>query len=160
MKTTILILFLIITSQEIINAQDCNKLLQKSKADSEYVINSQSKGLIVQTGKTYNFIINLNKGIDYRLKFFADEKFNKKIKFKLSDKISKKVIFNLPGESVTDKKGTSALSEYTENEVKKHPYFDFRTVGSTILELTITIQTNKSFPGGCFAIMLLNKPKQ
>ena len=159
MRTTFTILLIFLVTTSILSAQDCGKLIESQKTDGGYVINSQSKSLPVMTGKTYSFVINLNKGIDYRLKFFADSKFNKNIKFKLTDKISRKVIFDLPGKSKTNKKGTSALTPYPDNKVLIHPYFDIRPVGSTVLELTVTVQSNSTFPGGCIAILLMNKPK-
>lgn len=152
---------------------DCSKFFQFRKPEAPFEYNDQSKGAVCVTGNTYEFIVPLTKGKDYRLKFYAAPIFNNKITFKIIDESSHEVILDLPGQSNSERKGTQVLKDYYDEDTEKmtHPFFDFFPVTSTNLKIIIDVHPatgqdehenpNYKVPEkknrGCITVVILDK---
>ena len=161
----------------LVNAQgDCSSFFKYRRPEAPYEYNSQSKSAMCVTGNTYEFILPLTKGKDYRLKFFAAAVYNNKINFKIIDQSSHEVVLDLPGEVgqyAEPKPGTCVLQNYLDDDTDKtiHPFFDFFPVTSTTLKIIIDVlpleQTLSNNSGqkapkkqerGCVTVVVLDKP--
>ncbi len=176
-KIAIIALMLLLPS--FIRAQgDCSSFFKYRRPEAPYEYNSQSKSAMCVTGNTYEFILPLTKGKDYRLKFFAAAVYNNKINFKIIDQSTHEVVLELPGavglyQDV--KPGTCVLQNYMDLDSDKmvHPFFDFYPVTSTTLKIIIEVidlpqdavndnsTTNKApkkQSRGCITVVVLDKP--
>ncbi len=126
-------------------AQSCSKDInfQKQRIKKPWSYNDLSKAATCLTGKTYEFILPLTKGKDYRIQFFAAPVFNNKINFKIFDQSTGQLVMDLPGESASNAEGTCALHDIVDEETFKesHPYFDFFPATSTSIKIVIEVET-------------------
>ena len=127
------------------SAQGCSKDInfQKQRIQKPWHFNDLSKGATCLTGKTYEFILPLTKGKDYRLQFFAAPVFNNKINFKIIDQSTNQVVMNLPGESPDNREGTCVLHDFMDEDTFKehHPHFDFFPQTSTSIKIIIEVES-------------------
>ncbi len=138
---------------------DCSNFLADRKAEEPYRINSLSKSAVCVSGHTYEFVVPLQKGYEYRIIFYASSVFNNKINFKIVDLNTGKTVLDLPGESETNEKGTAALAPYYDERTGReiHPYFDFIPQTTTNLKIIIEVLPQKDLIKGCVAVMILDK---
>lgn len=151
----------------------CSDFFNFRKAESPYEYNDQSSSAICVTGQTYEFVLPLTKGKDYRLKFYAAAVFNNRINFKIIDESSHETVLELPGESVDRKEGTCVLADFYDDDSGKstHPYFDFYPSSSTTLKIIMEVlpveQEKVDDPNikkqiklnrGCVTVVILDKP--
>lgn len=120
---------------------DCSDYFTYRRAEPPYEFNSQSKSAVCVTGTTYEFVISLYEGHDYRLSFTAGAVFNNKVNFKIIDMNTSATVLDLPGESETNEKGTCVLKSYFDLVEGKaiQPYFDFFPESTTNLKIVIEI---------------------
>jgi len=158
------------------NAQGaCSDFFKYRKPEAPYEYNDQSSSAVCVTGQTYEFMLPLTKGKDYRLKFYAAAVFNNKIKFKIIDQSNHETVLDLPGESYSREEGTCVLADYFDPDSGKshHPFFDFYPVTSTTLKIIIevlpAVQEESSDPNikkqtkyerGCITVVVLDKPTE
>jgi hypothetical protein len=173
-KSTILFTLLFVPA--LLKAQDgCSSNLdfQKQRVTDPWSYNDLSKSATCLTGNSYEFIVPLTKGRDYRLMFYAAPVFNNKMSFKIIDQSSQKIILELPGESFTNNEGTCVLHDIFNADSGKmfHPYFDFFPTSSTNLKVVIDIkglpaETDAKNPNyklpekkerGCVTVIVLDK---
>ncbi len=155
------------------NAQaKCSDFFQYRTPEAPYQYNDQSSSAVCVTGQTYEFILPLTKGKDYRLKFYAAAVFNNRINFKIIDQSTHQTVLELPGESPTREEGTCVLADYFDEDSGKphHPYFDFYPVTSTTLKIileVLPVPQPESDPNvmkqvkverGCVTVVILDKP--
>lgn len=133
----LLLVFPVVTFAQL----DCSDFFKYRRADPPYEFNSQSKSAVCVTGNTYEFVISLYEGHDYRLSFFASPVFNNDIDFKIVDMNTSATVLNLPGQSESGEKGTSVLKAYFDLQEGKnvYPYFDFYPTSTTNLKIIIDI---------------------
>ncbi len=173
----IAILTLMVLLPSFVNAQgDCSSFFKYRRPEAPYEYNSQSKSAMCVTGNTYEFILPLTKGKDYRLKFFAAAVYNNKLSFKIIDQSTHEVVLELPGGVgmyEDAKAGTCVLQNYMDEETDKmvHPFFDFFPVTSTTLKIIIDVEAlaqsttdnssqkaPKKQNRGCVTVVVLDKP--
>jgi len=149
---------------------DCSDFFKYRRAEAPYEYNSQSKSAVCVTGNTYEFVISLYEGHDYRMSFFASPVFNNDLTFKIIDMNTTSTVLNLPGESTTNEKGTCVLKSYFDlaSGSSIHPYFDFFPASTTNLKIIIEvadIETAASTDGsyvsavkekGCVTVLILD----
>ncbi len=156
------------------NAQSkCSDFFKYRRPEAPYEYNDQSSSAVCVTGQTYEFVLPLTKGKDYRLKFFAAAVFNNRINFKIIDESTHETVLDLPGESPTREEGTCVLADYYDEDTGKshHPYFDFYPATSTTLKIIIevldvpqeqssdpSIKKQKKINRGCVTVVILDKP--
>jgi len=143
-KINILISIIIFTfSSQFINAQsmDCISMLRYRKAQFPYEFSNLSKSATCSSGKTYEFIVPLKAGSEYRFSFFASSVFNHQINFRIIDLSSNELVLDLPGEFEAMENNTCALREYFHSKLNKlvHPHYDFYPATSTNLKIIIEI---------------------
>jgi len=158
------------------NAQaKCSDFFKYRIPENPYEYNDQSSSAVCVTGQTYEFILPLTKGKDYRLKFYAAAVFNNKINFKIIDQSNHETVLDLPGESSTREEGTCVLADFFDDDSgkSKHPYFDFYPVTSTTIKIIMEVlpapQDNSDDPNikkqtkfnrGCVTVVVLDKPSE
>jgi hypothetical protein len=146
---------------------------QKQRITEPWSYNDLSKSATCLTGNSYEFIVPLSKGRDYRLMFYAAPVFNNKMTFKIIDQSSHQTILDLPGESSTNNEGTCVLHDIfnVDNGKMFHPYFDFFPESSTNLKIIIDIkplpvETDVNNPNykmpekkerGCITVIVMDK---
>ncbi len=138
---------------------DCSGTLSNLKIEVPFNLNSLSKSAVCVSGHTYEFVVPLNKGYQYRFIFYASSVFNNDIHFKMIDLNSNKEFLNLPGQSETNAKGTSVLSPYYDEKTYKevHPYFDIIPTSSTSMKIIIDIAEAQDLLKGCMTVVILDK---
>ncbi len=153
----------------------CSDFFKYRRPEAPFEYNDQSRSAVCVTGQTYEFILPLTKGKDYRLKFFAAAVFNNKINFKIIDESTHETVLDLPGESYTREEGSCVLADfYNEDTGKsKHPYFDFFPATSTTLKIIMevlpapqdessnpNIKKQKKVNRGCVTVVVLDKTSE
>ncbi len=153
----------------------CMDWFKYRRAEAPFSFNSASKGAKCVTGKTYEFILPLTKGKDYKLKFYAAAIFNNKMHFKIIDMNSHETVLDLPGACDDPRPGTCVLQDYYDELTGKsiHPYFEFFPVNSTTLKIIISIENARGHKEqtetikaprkrniGCVTVVLLDKPSE
>ena len=153
----------------------CSDFFKYRRPEAPYEYNDQSSSAVCVTGQTYEFILPLTKGKDYRLKFYAAAVFNNRIKFKIIDQSNHETVLDLPGESPMREEGTCVLADFWEDDTGKarHPYFDFYPVTSTTLKIIMEVlpvpQEESTDQGikkqvkrnrGCVTVVVLDKPSE
>lgn len=138
-KILLLILILPVVS---LAQLDCSDFFKYRRPEAPYEFNSQSKSAVCVTGNTYEFVVSLYEGYDYRMSFFASPVFNNKINFKIVDMNTSATVMNLPGDSETGEKGTCVLKSYFDLVEGKniYPYFDFYPASTTNLKIIIEVE--------------------
>ncbi len=151
----------------------CSDFFKYRRPEAPYEYNDQSSSAVCVTGQTYEFILPLTKGKDYRLKFYAAAVFNNKINFKIIDESTHETVLDLPGESATREEGSCVLADYynEDNGKSSHPYFDFYPATSTTLKIIMevlpvpqeastdsNIKRQKKINRGCVTVVVLDKP--
>ena len=134
----ILILTVILLLPLFADAQaKCSDFFKYRIPEAPFEYNDQSSSAVCVTGQTYEFVLPLTKGKDYRLKFYAAAVFNNRIKFKIIDQSNHETVLDLPGESATREEGSCVLADFWDDDTgkSKHPSFDFYPVTSTTLKM-------------------------
>ncbi len=118
---------------------DCISILKYRQASPPFQFSNLSKSAECTSGNTYEYVIPLDKGKEYRLSFFASSIFNNKIKFRIINLNTLEKVLDLDGES--EPGGISALGDYFNDKINKieHPHFDFHPTSSTTLKVIIDI---------------------
>ena len=176
MKSKIIILFAVIFLSPLFSEAQgkCSDFFKYRKPDATYEYNDQSSSAVCVTGQTYEFVLPLTKGKDYRLKFYAAAVFNNKINFKIIDESTHETIIDLPGESQLREEGTCVLADFYNEDTGKstHPYFDFYPASSTTLKIIMevlpapqgetsdnpNIKKQVKLNRGCVTVVVLDKP--
>ncbi|RLD77403.1 MAG: hypothetical protein DRJ10_11990 [Bacteroidetes bacterium] len=170
----ILLVFALYFNQNMIaQSMDCASLLSYRKASHPYKFSNLSKSAICTTGKTYEFIVPLESGNEYRLSFFASSVFNHQIDFRIIDLNTNELILNLTGDSEMATDQSNALRDYFNDKINKlvHPHYDFIPANSTNLKIIIDIpnldgskplkssiyQSNLDEVKGCITIYIQDK---
>ena len=119
----------------------CQTVLKYRQASYPYQYSNLSKTAVCTSGKTYEFIVPLESGNEYRLSFFASSVFNHQINFRIIDLSTNEQVLDLPVESENMESCTCALREYFHNKLNKlvHPYYDFIPKNSTNIKIIIEI---------------------
>ena len=153
----------------------CSDFFKYRRPESPYQYNDQSSSAVCVTGQTYEFILPLTKGKDYRLKFYAAAVFNNRIKFKIIDQSNHETVLDLPGESSIREEGTCVLADFWDDDSNKskHPYFDFYPVTSTTLKIIMevlpapqdpssdpNVKKQEKFLRGCVTVVVLDKTSE
>ena len=128
-----------------VDAQNCQSQLSMRKAVHPYRFNTSSKSATCLSGRKYEFVLPLTKGLDYRIQFFASPVFDMNIDFKIVDMNTNEVVVDLPGKvgpMDTPEKGKTVLQAYHDEKLGKsvNPYFDFFPAQSTSLKIMIDIK--------------------
>ncbi|MBP5503168.1 MAG: hypothetical protein J6Y24_10320 [Bacteroidales bacterium] len=123
----------------------CVDQLKMRKPMAPYRYNTASKSAMCQTGRKYEFVLPITKGMDYRIQFFASTVFNNNIDVKIIDMSTGEVVVNVPGKLQDDEPKSpqqTALQEYMDLKKNKfiHPFFDFTPVSSTSLKIMIDVK--------------------
>jgi len=178
MKSKIIILFTVILSLPLFsNAQGkCSDFFKYRRPDATYEYNDQSSSAVCVTGQTYEFVLPLTKGKDYRLKFYAAAVFNNRLNFKIIDESTHETVIDLPGESQLREEGTCVLADFYNEDTGKstHPYFDFYPASSTTLKIIMevipapqgeasdnpNIKKQVKLNRGCVTVVVLDKPAE
>lgn len=158
----------------LVSAQgNCSDFFKYRRPEIPYEYNDQSSSAMCVTGNNYEFILPLNKGKDYRLKFYAAAIFNNKINFKIIDQSTHQTIIDLPGETYSAEEGSCVLKDFFDEDSNKevHPYFDFYPVTTTTLKIIIEVlplqEESSDNPNikkqlkqnrGCITVVVLDKP--
>lgn len=144
---TIFVLLLSIPFSGVVYSQafDCTTQLKIRQAKPPYQFNDLSKSAVCKTGEKYEYNIELKKGKEYRLTFFASSVFNNKINFRIINKSTGEQIMNLPGVKIDDVQGC-VLEAYFDDQANRrvHPYFDFLPDNDTPLKIIIEVESEKS----------------
>ena len=139
---------------------DCSNF-QNRKAEPPYEISSLTKSATCITGHTYEFVIPLSKGYEYRILFFASSVFNNKVNFKIVDLNTSETVLDIPGESNSRERGTCALAPYYNVKLNReiHPYFDFFPQSTTNLKIIIELEEvgNAVKNKGCIKVLVIDK---
>lgn len=153
----------------------CSDFFKYRRPEAPYEYNDQSSSAVCVTGQTYEFVLPLTKGKDFRLKFYAAAVFNNKINFKIIDESTHETVLDLPGESPARAEGTCVLADYynEDNGKTSHPYFDFYPATSTTLKIIMevlpvkqeessdpNIKRQKKINRGCVTVVVLDKPSE
>jgi len=170
----ILILTIILLLPLFADAQaKCSDFFKYRRPETPFEYNDQSSSAVCVTGQTYEFVLPLTKGKDYRIKFYAAAVFNNRIKFKIIDESSHETVLDLPGESSSREEGTCVLADFYDDDSGKssHPYFDFYPATSTTLKIIMEVlpvpQEESDDPNikkqiklnrGCVTVVVLDKP--
>ncbi len=145
LKIKIIILTLFVSSVFTAEAQflDCPSKLKYMRPKAPYKYSSLSKSAPCLTGKTYEFMLPLTKGKDFRISFYASPIFNNKIKFKIIDKNTGEKVMDLPGETEMSSKGECVLKGYFDDDIGRivHPYFDFYPSSTVTLRIVIEVES-------------------
>ncbi|MEA3451334.1 MAG: hypothetical protein U9Q83_05460 [Bacteroidota bacterium] len=163
MKTIkLLLLILFIIPATAFSQLDCSSFLGSLKADDPFNLNSLSKSATCLSGRTYEFVVPLSKGYEYRFIFYASSVFNNDMKFKIIDLNTNKEVLNLPGKldnGALPKKNETALQSYYDSKLNKevHPYFIVIPSSSTNLKIIIDIKKKAELIKGCVTVVILDK---
>ncbi len=174
MKSKFIILFSVIILFPLFSEAQgkCSDFFKYRRPDATYEYNDQSSSAVCVTGQTYEFVLPLTKGKDYRLKFHAAAVFNNKINFKIIDESSHETVLDLPGESMSRVEGTCVLADYYSEDTGKssHPYFDFYPASSITLRIIMevlpapqgevdpNVKKQTKLNRGCVTVVVLDKP--
>ena len=123
----------------------CSDQLKMRKPMAPYRYNTASKSAMCQTGRKYEFVLPITKGMDYRIQFFASTVFNNNIDVKIIDMSTGEVVVNVPGKLDNDEPKSpqqTALQEYMDLKKNRfiHPFFDFTPVSSTSLKIMLDVK--------------------
>ncbi len=172
-KLSIVLLFLVAAvAPKLSEGQtlDCSKELRFVRAEPPFEFNSQSKSAVCTSGKTYELLISLYEGYEYRLSFSADAVFNNDMHFKIVDMNTSNTVLDLPGQSTSGEIGTQVLKSYYDRKEARtvQPHFDFYPESTTNLKIIITVAEKKTTAPagtydnsgktkGCLTMLLLDK---
>ncbi len=158
------LLLLLVTALSFVSygQTDCSAFLGSLKAEAPYSINSLSKSAKCVTGHTYEFVVPLSKGYEYRIIFYASSVFNNDLHFKMIDLNTNDVIMDLPGKlppSQNVEKGMTALQPYYDEKLNKevHPYFSIIPTTATNIKIIINVDEKPDLIQGCVTVVILDK---
>ncbi|MBN2892357.1 MAG: hypothetical protein JXL97_10855 [Bacteroidales bacterium] len=160
MKKAKILLVLLLALPTLIFAQmDCSGTLKSLQVDPPFNLSSLSKSAVCVSGHTYEFVVPLSKGYQYRFIFYASSVFNNDIQFKMIDLNSNKEFLNLPGKSEMNERGTAVLAPYYDEKTYKeiHPYFDILPSSSTSMKIVIDVKETADLIKGCITVVVLDK---
>ena len=148
MKNIIKILLVVLAALPMgLQAQStCADQMKLRKPTQPYRYNSASKSAMCQTGRKYEFVLPITKGLEYRIQFFASTVFNNNVDVKIIDMSTGEVVINVPGRFDESKEvkfnQQTALQDYFDEKKNKyfHPYFDFAPVSSTSLKIMLDVK--------------------
>lgn len=158
-KAKILFVLLLALPMFTFAQMDCSKTLSNLRPDPPFNLNSLSKSAVCVSGHTYEFVIPLVEGYQYRFIFYASSVFNNDLHFKITDLNSNKEIINLPGKSDDNARGTAVLAPYFDEKTytETHPYFDVLPVSSTSMKVVIEVDEKVDLIKGCVTVVILDK---
>ncbi len=141
---------------------DCSSFLSSLKPDDPFTLNSMSKSATCISGHTYEFVVPLSKGYEYRFIFYASSVFNNGMDFKIIDLNTNKEVINVPGklkEDETPKKGQTALQPYYDEKLNRqvHPFFTIIPSSTTNLKIIINVKEKPDLIKGCVTVVILDR---
>lgn len=145
-------------------SQDCSEFLKSLKVDPPFNMNSMSKSAACVTGHTYEMIIPLQKGYQYRLVFYASSVFNDDVDFQIIDLNTNKLLVNAPGKltegNIPTKNGQTALQNFFDEKTNQstHPYFDIYPKTTTNIKVVIIVKEKPDMIRGCITVVILDRP--
>lgn len=143
MKKLLVLLVMLSALPFTIKAQNCSDLINYRRAKPPYRYNTVSKSAMCMTGRKYEFVLPMTKGIDYRLQFMASPIFNRNIDFKIVDLNTGETVLDLPGKTPQGtevKRGSCVLEPYASTSGTCDQYFDFYPTSSTSLKIIIDVK--------------------
>ena len=157
-KAKILFVFLLALPIFTFGQMDCSKTLSNLEPDDPFNLNSLSKSAVCVSGHTYEFVVPLTEGYQYRFVFYASSVFNNDMHFKIIDLNSNNEIINLPGKSADNAKGTAVLAPFTDKNYNSiHPYFDVLPASSTSMKIVIKVDEKVDLIKGCVTVVILDR---
>lgn len=161
-KAKLLFVMLFILPALAFSQLDCSSFLSSLKPDDPFNINSMSKSATCISGHTYEFVVPLSKGNEYRFVFYASSAFNNDMKFKIIDLNTNKEVLNVPGKLDGDNiptKGETALQSYYDEKLNKevHPFFTLIPSSTTNLKIVIDVKDKPDLIKGCVTVVILDK---
>jgi hypothetical protein len=141
---------------------DCSSFLSSLKPEDPFTINSMSKSATCISGHTYEFVVPLTKGYEYRFIFYASSVFNNDLSFRMIDLNTNKEVLNVPGklaDNQSPKKGQTALQPYFDEKLNKevHPYFTIIPNSSTNVKIIIKVKDKPDLTKGCVTVVVLDR---
>jgi hypothetical protein len=146
LKFKIILLLLFIPLNIFAQSLDCSSRLKMRQPTPPYKFNDLSKSAQCLTGKTYEFVLTLTKGKEYRMSFFASPVFNNDIQFRIIDLNTNQKVLDLPGETEASSKGECVLKSYFDDKQNKlvHPFFTFYPESSTQFKIIIKVASSEN----------------
>ncbi|MCQ2976197.1 MAG: hypothetical protein MJ211_15460 [Bacteroidales bacterium] len=132
-----------------LQAQNCSQFQNSRKPVQPYRYNTASKSATCMTGRKYEFVLPVIKGLEYRIQFYASPIFNNDIDFKIIDMSTNETVVDVPGKLGSNQEakanGETALQDFFNEKKKKieHPYFDFTPESSTSLKIMLDVKEVK-----------------
>lgn len=145
MRKSLLILFALLFAVPFFaNAQNtCASILKNRVPEAPYRYNNVSKSAFCQTGKKYEFILPMTKGLEYRIYFLASSVFNNDIDVEFIDMNTGQTKLKRPGKILngTPTKFQTAFQPFSDERTGKmiNPYFEFIPESTTSLKIILTI---------------------
>jgi len=141
---------------------DCSGFLKNMIPDDPFNLNSLSKSAACVSGHTYEFVVPVQKGYEYRVVFYASSVFNNDLHFKIVDLNTNTEVANLPGKLGPDEmptKGQTALQPYFDEKLNKevHPYTAIIPSTTTNLKIIIDVDEKADLIKGCVTVVILDK---
>jgi len=124
----------------------CADQMKMRKPMQPYRYNTSSKSAMCQTGRKYEFVLPITKGLDYRIQFFASTVFNNNIDVKIIDMSTGETVIDVPGKLKDDEPKSpqqTALQDFMDEKKGGkiiHPFFDFTPVSSTSLKIMLDVK--------------------
>ncbi len=142
---------------------DCSGFLKNLEPEGGFHLNSMSKSATCISGHTYEFVVPVKKGYEYRFVFYASSVFNNDLHFKIIDLNSNNEVMNLPGKldnnGIPKGPGETVLQAYYDDKLNKeiHPYTSIIPSSTTNLKIIIEVAEKKDLIKGCVTVVVLDK---
>ncbi len=164
-KAKILIVLLLTLPLLSFSQIDCSGMLGSLEPEDGFEINSLSKGAPCVSGHTYEFIVPVKEGYEYRFIFYASPVFNNDLHFKIMDQskpANDNIVMDLPGKKTDGSlvlKNETVLQAYYDERLahEVHPYFSVIPQSTTNLKIVINVDEKSDLIKGCVTVVILDK---
>jgi len=144
---------------------DCSGVLKSLVPEDGFQLHSLSKGAPCISGHTYEFLVPVQEGYEYRFIFYASPVFNNDLAFQIIDQnqaAGSNIVMDLPGKlpnGQLPKKNQTVLQAYYDEGLARevHPYFTIYPQSSTTLKIVIDINEKVDLIKGCVTVVILDK---
>lgn len=144
---------------------DCSGVLNSLVPEDGFEMNSLSKGAPCISGHTYEFVVPVQQGKEYRFIFYASPVFNNDLHFQIVDQnqpAGSNILMDLPGKldnGNLPERGQTVLQAYYDQKANKdiHPYFTVIPQSTTNLKLVIDIDEKTDLIKGCVTVVILDR---
>ncbi|MBN2662918.1 MAG: hypothetical protein JXR68_04650 [Bacteroidales bacterium] len=144
---------------------DCSGVLKSLVPEDGFQMNSLSKGAPCISGHTYEFIVPVQQGKEYRFIFYASPVFNNDLHFQIIDQnqpAGSNIVMDLPGklsDGSLPEKNQTVLQAYYDQGLNKevHPFFTVIPQNTTNLKLVINIDEKTDLIKGCVTVVILDR---